>query len=1538
MTSDAVGRNQRTLQQLAQAMALSRGQFKLILVRCNYGEVCESWSRELTQTCQDQHQFELSQVHLPRQSKNLIDILNSIRQLPPEGVQILGLNQLADVRQFLANTNQTRDRLRRNCPFPIAIWLDDNSLRQMLNVANDLYSWTTSKRFYPTLDDLQQGLHHLLEEFFQRLPQASPEQWLGSRPLLSRSEQRELDLAQNELNGNLSPSIQADLAIIQSHQHLLQQEISQAQQQLQQGANIWKNSVPPTPSIQKRLGWVAFQQAILHLWDSEQQQTLLSYTGLQEIQRQFQDSQQRFQASDEAELAQIVANAAVVRLVAALTPVINAHPSSDPEHLSGIIVALADVNEQLCEQESFPFPRLWLNALDHLHQLYFYETQDYRRAFSIQQQQGQVQRYGGQRAFVGATRLQGILYQRCSLDNLPPEIRESGREDDVRQLRERLCGTESKILVIHGQSGVGKSSLINAGLLPLLRQATLEGGREGVPILLRVYDQWEEQLARTIDREIQRYYLGVDVTAEESPRRRIESQLVALEQQHKQTILVFDQFEEFFFANSSQQNHKAFFEFIGHLCSNVQQLGALKVVLSLRTDYVGHLLLCNDLESMNCIGRDILSRQVLHKLGNLSPEQTSQVLATLAPHLQEELRTRLVADLSQETETVRPIELQIIGYELESQGIQDLPAYKMLGNRPKEQLVQGYLDDIVQACGPEHESLANVALYLLTDERRTRPLRTYEELLDELQPVFQSLLPQQVIASLDLVLEIFTTSGLVVVIPGEPNRYQLVHDYLAEFIYQSRQSDLIASLKEEQGRRLAAEQELEDLLTETNLARAELTQVRRVTGIEKECRIALRNFTICRELEALLMAAKLGFKIQESIKRDGKGSQTLQPIYCLHEILKDIRIKNYLDYHNDRINTTHFNPDGTKIVSASRDTTVKLWSTDTGQEIFSLENHSREVNTAYFSPDGTQIVSASEDTTIKIWDASTGQEILSLENHRDDVYTADFVAGGTQVLSASADKTIKIWDVRTGEELQSLDSRPEGKISALQMSSDNQYIVGGYDTGEIGVWRLKDNSNYMFCYDFRVESEKVVSMKFLSETNRVIVAFENGYITTVFLYESLEKYSRRQENSCPAMKWVDIRIPKTNRRVKSVDFSLDLSRAVTCSKNGDITILNLTTRQELDSFKGHSYTVNTVNLSRDQTTLVSGSHDKRVIVWDLQPRNPVNCLYFHSARVNTTKFSPDGSMIVSGSHDKTIKIWDVLGQEVRVTLTGHEQAVRSTSFSPDSQRVASGCWDGTVKLWDIASGEVLASMQHSRHPRIPGVYSVKFSPDGNHLVSASADGTIKIWETQTGEQTHYFDAHSAPIRSVNFSPDGNCLISGDQAGFFRILDIRSRREIYSAEGHPNVIKSINFSPDGKRLVSSSWDGTFKIWDAQTYQLINCVQAHTYGINNANFSDDGSLIISVSLDGIRLWDTEMGEELYYFHTNSEVHNANFSPDGRTIVAALDDGAIATWRIESLDELLNRACDWLRPYLTSNPYVTESDRALCNIPPRETSPTD
>ena len=84
------------------------------------------------------------------------------------------------------------------------------------------------------------------------------------------------------------------------------------------------------------------------------------------------------------------------------------------------------------------------------------------------------------------------------------------------------------------------------------------------------------------------------------------------------------------------------------------------------------------------------------------------------------------------------------------------------------------------------------------------------------------------------------------------------------------------------------------------------------------------------------------------------------------------------------------------------------------------------------SPDGTWIVSASEDKTLKIWDAATGAERATLTGHTDVVNGCAVSPDGTWIVSASGDHTLKIWDAATGAERATLEPATPARCSAVR--------------------------------------------------------------------------------------------------------------------------------------------------------------------------------------------------------------------------------------------------------------------------------------------------------------------------------------------------------------------------------------------------------------------------------------------------------------------------------------------------------------------------
>lgn len=223
----------------------------------------------------------------------------------------------------------------------------------------------------------------------------------------------------------------------------------------------------------------------------------------------------------------------------------------------------------------------------------------------------------------------------------------------------------------------------------------------------------------------------------------------------------------------------------------------MKIVLSLREDYIHYLLEFNRLGNLEMISDDILNKNILYYLGNFSQKQAKLVIQQLTQNSQfkidPDFREKLVEDLVQELGEIRPIELQIVGAQLQTENITTIEKYQEIGENPKAELVERSLAEVVRDCGAENEKLAWLVLILLTDENNTRPLKTKAELVKDSQ-----LNPE----NLELVLKIFVDSGLVFLLTDKPkDRYQLVHDYLVAFIRQRKGSEILQELKQEREKR-----------------------------------------------------------------------------------------------------------------------------------------------------------------------------------------------------------------------------------------------------------------------------------------------------------------------------------------------------------------------------------------------------------------------------------------------------------------------------------------------------------------------------------------------------------------------------------------------------------------------------------------------------------------------------------------------------------------------------------------------------------------
>ncbi|PAV14688.1 reverse transcriptase ribonuclease H [Pyrrhoderma noxium] len=142
--------------------------------------------------------------------------------------------------------------------------------------------------------------------------------------------------------------------------------------------------------------------------------------------------------------------------------------------------------------------------------------------------------------------------------------------------------------------------------------------------------------------------------------------------------------------------------------------------------------------------------------------------------------------------------------------------------------------------------------------------------------------------------------------------------------------------------------------------------------------------------------------------------------------------------------------DGSRIVSGSNDTTIRVWNAESGEIVGKpITGHKYWVNSVCFSPDGKRILSGNSDNTARVWDAVTGKLLFPpFSGHTNYINSVRFFPDGTRFATGSRDGTIRIW---------TLDEIPDETNWELR---DNGWFIG--ENGELMIWIPRDLRNHVY--------------------------------------------------------------------------------------------------------------------------------------------------------------------------------------------------------------------------------------------------------------------------------------------------------------------------------------------------------------------------------------------------------------------------------------------------------------------------------------------
>jgi WD40 repeat protein len=155
--------------------------------------------------------------------------------------------------------------------------------------------------------------------------------------------------------------------------------------------------------------------------------------------------------------------------------------------------------------------------------------------------------------------------------------------------------------------------------------------------------------------------------------------------------------------------------------------------------------------------------------------------------------------------------------------------------------------------------------------------------------------------------------------------------------------------------------------------------------------------------------------------------------------------------HEARIFHAAFNPNSTRVVTASADRSARVWNAVTGEPITGPLRHASEVWDAEFSPDGHLVATASADGTAQVWDAATGHPISLPMRHQREVNACAFSPDGRRLLTVSSDQTGRVWDAHTGQPMAS-PFKHRGILYLAGWSPDGHRVIAGGLAPDVGVW------------------------------------------------------------------------------------------------------------------------------------------------------------------------------------------------------------------------------------------------------------------------------------------------------------------------------------------------------------------------------------------------------------------------------------------------------------------------------------------------------
>ncbi len=583
-------------------------------------------------------------------------------------------------------------------------------------------------------------------------------------------------------------------------------------------------------------------------------------------------------------------------------------------------------------------------------------------------------------------------------------------------------------------------------------------------------------------------------------------------------------------------------------------------------------------------------------------------------------------------------------------------------------------------------------------------------------------------------------------------------------------------------------------------------------------------------------------------------------------------------------------PDGSTIVTGSRDGTVHLWDTQTGEVTATLTGPTKGIEEAAIDPSGRWLVAVGADGLWR-WDLdakATGGELV--DRPTGALWSVAFSADGERLATAAEDGVVQVYDATSGRRDGDAFTADVDFLS-VAFTPDGKRLLAGTGEGRLFSWDVERHE--AIGTPLSVHGTNDVWELVVDPAGQEVATASSDGTARVWSLESGALVASPFMNSDGSPSLDDVR---------GLVWSSDGESLLASGADGRVHEWDLVTRTEVDvSAIGHDDSVTDASASADESILVTLGRDQDVRVWDRRDRQaavaPVANL---DVGLYGVALSSDGSTIAASDSQGAIHV--ILPSGDQRELSGHTGRVLGLAFLSDG-RLVSGGDDGALRVWDMETGR---SVEIREGASPDAITSLSVASDGDRIAASSADGVVRVWSVNGLEPIAETPRQPVSANKVVYGPSGGLVAAyNDGVVRFWTADGKEARSPLQVDDDRDAVFSVAISPDGRMLAAASATDGVTLRSLDSAAPASELNGQPIDPVDVAFTPDGAALASATRDGVvTLWNSTTGESIgprFDYHSDA-VWRLAMSPSS-AVVSASEDGTIS--RLDVLN--MGRACE-------------------------------